>query len=463
MKELIYKKDKLFGTDGIRAKFGEFPLIPESISKVGKAIAIALREFKLEQNSVGIGQDPRYSSSTVKEYLSKGLLEEGISIINFGVVSTPCLAYLTKRLKLSLGIMISASHNPFDDNGIKIFTSNGKKLLEKEESIIEDIFFSLINDKISHSAITLDNEDKEYEYDANSYWINIYLDFLKELYQKKYSGKDFKIVIDCANGSVFKIAPLLFKRLGINFYPINHKPDGYNINQESGAIYPEALSMAVKEIDADVGFAYDGDGDRLILSDEKGNILDGDHILAMCGIDMNEKSILNNKTVIATEMSNMGLEEALNSEGISLVRTKVGDKYVLNEMHERNCNLGGESSGHIIFLDDSPTGDGLITSLKILKIMSEKNMPLSRLSSCIKKYPQIMINVKVKEKIPFENIPKFSKLLEEKRKFLRNRGRIYIRYSGTQDLARIMVEAKKGIKIQKIAEEFAELIKKNFK
>lgn len=452
-------RKKLFGTDGIRAEFGQFPFLPSLITELGHAIAIWLQATKI-QNTVAIGEDTRFSSATIKDFLSRGLLEEGISIINLGIVSTPCLAYLVRNLKLGLGIMISASHNPYYDNGIKIFLPNGTKLAAIDEAKIEEIFYHLIAGK-DYQNYSLNSawENGDRDYDANSYWVNIYLNFLQSLYRTK-NGKRFKIVIDCANGAVTEIAPRLFRNLNMEVKVINASPDGYNINHNAGAVYPHALSFALKEMNADIGFAYDGDGDRLILSDENGVIHDGDTILALCGIAMAKKGILNKRTVIATEISNLGLKETLNAEGINLIQTAVGDKNVLNKMLEGNYNLGGESSGHIIFLDEGPWGDGLITSLKVLEILSERNISLSELTNSVIKYPQVKINIPVKQKIPLDKIAGLKEFLLNEQNKLQDKGRIHIRYSGTQPLLRILIEAKHGIDVDNIASQFVTLLKK---
>lgn len=436
---------KLFGTDGIRGKANIYPMTPEIMVKLGKSSAIAFKN-KQARHKLLIGKDTRISGYVLETALTSGICSIGVDVLLVGVLPTPAIAHLTQNLNADAGIVISASHNPAEDNGIKFFSNKGVKLSDKTEEKIENLVFK---DKFPSVKET----GKAYRIqDAKSRYIK----FAKSTI--KTNLKDFKIVIDCANGASYSVAPIIFSELGADTIILNNKPNGLNINLNCGALHPEVISKAVKEHKANIGIAFDGDADRVIIVDENGQELNGDHIMAICALDMLKNKKLNKKTLVATVYSNLGLDKAIEAEGGKVVRVKNGDRYVIEEMLKHNYNFGGERSGHIIFSDYTTTGDGIIASLRILDIMKKTNTPLSELKSCLKEFPQVLINVKVKEKKSFsQNIKTEIKKAQEQ---LKNKGRLLIRYSGTENIARIMVEGQNKQEINKIANNIANEIKK---
>lgn len=440
---------KYFGTDGIRGKPGEFPLDQSSLYWIGYVLAQLLGSF-FDDVKVIIGRDTRESSPFMERPLSSGIRDGRGEPFLVGVLPTSALSFLIKKFGFSAGISISASHNPSEENGIKIFDWNGVKLEERiEEEIEEEIIKrEKISEKIFDS-IEIDTSLK-----------NSYLQFLKS-HMTISVPKGFRIVVDCSNGSASSIAPALLHELGLDVIPIHNEPDGKNINLNCGSTHPETLTKAVLENFADFGVAYDGDADRAIWSDEKGNILDGDHTLYMMGKFMKEKGELSSNSVVATVMSNLGLELALKREGLNLVRTSVGDKNVYKEMVRIGSNLGGEQSGHTIFLNSLPTGDGMLTTIMLLNYIFAKEKPLSELRKGMELFPQVLKNVKVREKIPFSEIPDFLKTIEIVKNKLGGEGRVFVRYSGTEPKMRIMVEGKDENEILTIAEELAEIVKRH--
>lgn len=438
-----------FGTDGIRGKPGEFPLDPSTLYWIGYTLSQLLGSF-FDDVKIIIGRDTRESSPLMEKPLCKGIIDGGGEPLITGILPTSALSFLIRKFGFSGGISISASHNPADENGIKIFDWNGVKLEERiEEEIEREI---LKKEGIGGLNFDLIQTDKSYE--------KAYIDFLKS-HLKFPVPKRFKIVLDCSNGSASSIAPALFKEIGLDVISIHSEPDGKNINLNCGSTHPESLSKAVKENSADFGVAYDGDADRAIWSDEKGEILDGDHTLYIMGKYMKETGELSSDSIVATVMSNLGLEIALKREGLNLVRTSVGDKNVYKEMVRIGSNLGGEQSGHTIFLNSLPTGDGILTTIMLLNFIFAKGKPLSELSKGIELFPQIIKNVKVKEKIPFSEIPEFTKAIENAKNKLGGEGRVFVRYSGTEPKMRIMIEGKDRKEISEIAEELAEIVKKH--
>jgi phosphoglucosamine mutase len=447
---------RLFGTDGIRGTPGVYPLTDAVISKLGKACANLLYCQNGTTNhylKIVIGKDTRLSCETIEKILASNISSCGVEVILAGTIPTPGLAFLTRKLKADMGIMISASHNQAKDNGIKIFSNSGYKLtLAQEEKIEKLVFNGLMElDALPFNSPGLVSQLKDGQ--------RIYIDFLKSHFSD-LGLKGLKIVLDCAYGATSNIAPLLFKELGAEVYSVNDQPNGANINLNCGALYPQNSAKLVTKYHADIGFSYDGDADRVILADEKGNLADGDFIMAIISLHLMQKNMLPENTLVITTMSNYGLREAMENAGIRLIQTDVGDRIVTETLLKNKLLLGGEQSGHIIFLNRSTTGDALITSLEILKVMKEANKKLSELSQCMRKFPQVLVNVRVKEKKPFEHIPQVQERISYSESRLNGMGRLLVRYSGTEPLARIMVEGKDQNLIEEIADSLAEQIKK---
>lgn len=438
---------KLFGTDGLRAKAGQFPLERGAVYRLGQALAVFLKERGREPRII-VGRDTRESGRWLEEYFSSGFVQGGGQAVSAGVITTPGVSFLTRKEGFSAGVVISASHNPYDDNGIKIFSPGGTKIPEDWEDRLEKELpgEELNEDRIKIKPVKVDPALKD--------------DYLRSL-RESWAGRkkdNLKLVIDCANGASSELAPKLFRSLNFKVVAINNSPDGRNINAGCGSLHPENLARAVVDEQADLGIAYDGDADRAIWVDEKGRILNGDHTLYLLALYFKEKDRLKNNLVVATTMSNLGLEQSLAENGIRFIRTRVGDKYVFEEMINRQANLGGEQSGHTILLDYAVTGDGLLTSLKILELMLERGQSLSELVKDFKLYPQILINLKVREKVPLKDIPGYDDIIEEVRKELGPHGRLEVRYSGTEPLARIMLEGPEENKLQPLARRIASLI-----
>jgi phosphoglucosamine mutase len=441
---------RLFGTDGIRAVAGEYPLDYATIHALGKALVKLLRGERLEPNIL-IGRDTRESGVWIERALTGGIRDAGGNPRSAGVIPTSGISYLTRLRAYAAGIVISASHNPYRDNGIKIFSSNGFKLSDDQEARLEpEILSGPKAVKKRPTRIRLIPED-----------FDEYRKFLKSQFANVILPKKLKVVLDCSNGASFLVAPEVMRSLGFDVICVNDTPNGKNINAGCGSLHPQSLARKVVETGSDLGIAYDGDADRAIWADEKGRVLNGDYTLFVLAKFMKDKGRLKSKTIVATSMSNMGLEAALMTVGLKLVRTKVGDKYVLDKMLETGANLGGEQSGHTIFLDDCPTGDGILTSLKMLEVLTEKNAPLSKLAMDLKEFPQVLVNISVAEKVDFKEVPQIDRLIDEVRRLLKDRGRVEVRYSGTEPLARVMVEGEDLSLIQEYARRIASAIAKN--
>ncbi len=446
---------KLFGTDGIRGKANHYPMTGEIAFEVGRAAAYVLNK-KHGLNKILIGKDTRLSGYMLESALTSGICSMGMHVVLVGPMPTPGIAFVTRSLRVDAGVVISASHNPYDDNGIKFFSSEGFKLPDSIEHRIEKAMFSQKLEKIRPEGREI---GKAYRVDDAA---GRYIEYIKSTFPKGRTLEGLKIVVDCSNGSAYKITPYALNELGADVIPINDAPDGININADCGAAHPEAMQRAVLEHKADIGIAHDGDADRTILCDEKGEIVDGDKIMAVCAMDMKKDGKLKGNTVVATVMSNIGFELFLKKSGIKVVRTKVGDRYVVEEMLKRNCNLGGEQSGHIIFLDYNSTGDGPITALQVLSAMCRREKSLSELVSCIPIYPQVLVNVHVRKLKNMEDFPDITSAIKKARKKL-NSGRILVRPSGTEPKIRVMVEGDNMDNITAIAEDVAEVIKANMK
>ncbi|MBS3059019.1 MAG: phosphoglucosamine mutase [Candidatus Diapherotrites archaeon] len=441
---------RLFGTDGIRGIANAPPMTPETVLRVGKAVADVFKKQNGRTHKVVIGKDTRLSGYMIETALTSGLVSMGVEVMLVGPLPTPAIAHLTKSLNADAGIVLSASHNPASHNGTKIFDSKGFKLSDAVELEIERVVFSgkeLGNNNSIGKAFRV-NEAK-----------GRYIEYVKGTVDNT-SLKGFKIVVDCANGAAYNVVPAVFSELGVEVKAINVFPDGLNINLNCGALHPEGMQRAVKETGANVGFAFDGDADRVIACNEKGELLDGDQIMALCAKKLLDDGKLKKKTVVATVMSNLGFHEAMRKEGINVRTTAVGDRYVIEEMKSNSFNFGGEQSGHIIFGDYSTTGDGLITALQLLRIMKETRKPLSELSGLMNRFPQVLINVNVREKKPFEMMPAVSMAVKDAESVLGKNGRVLLRYSGTENIARVMLEGKNEKLINSLASKIVASIKK---
>jgi phosphoglucosamine mutase len=446
---------KLFGTDGMRGEAGQFPLDVDTVETVGASLATRLQEKLGRAPLIVIGRDTRESGGWLEQALVTGIRRSGAEGKSAGVITTPGVAFLARTLKADAGVVISASHNPYRDNGVKIFVPSGRKLDEETERLIEGDVFS------THKPNLLaGNESTETNNDEGADLRNRYLDFLANEIGRGLSLSGIKIVLDCANGAASTIAPKLFEQLGATVISIGNNPDGRNINLDCGSLHPENLESEVVRQNADLGVAFDGDADRSLFADAKGRLIDGDATLWVLANYMCRRGRLNRDTVVATVMSNIGLEVAFRSLGISLVRTDVGDKYVLEELLRLGASLGGEQSGHIIFPESSLAGDGLITTLYMLRVMTEEGKALLELTEGFRTFPQILVNVEVRAKQPFVEIASIqnaARIIEAK---LGSKGRLLLRYSGTEPLARVMIEGESQNEIEKYANELAGVIQK---
>jgi phosphoglucosamine mutase len=441
---------RLFGTDGIRATAGEYPLDYNSVFTLGYTLIELLRAEKLSPRVI-IGRDTRESGTWIEQALFHGIEDANGEVVSVGLIPTSAISFLTRKHGFSAGIVISASHNPYQDNGIKIFSAQGTKILNTWEEILER---AIIETPLSvqRRDITILPDDS---------LSSDYAQFLKSRCEGVRLPRKMKIVLDCSNGASSYIAPKIFSDLGFDVLAISASPDGTNINKGCGSLYPENLAKKVVETCADVGVAYDGDADRALWVDEGGRILNGDHTLFVIARFMKEKNRLKTDTVVATIMSNMGLEKGLGELGLKLVRTKVGDKYVLEEMMKLKTNLGGEQSGHTIFLDDCPTGDGILTSIKMLEVMATKDSTFSQMVAGFEEFPQILKNVSVSKKPDLQEYPEIASTIEEVEKLLADSGRLNVRYSGTEPLARIMIEGPNLHQIEQYASKLASVISKH--
>jgi len=442
---------KLFGTDGVRGVANIFPMTTEIAMQIGRAIAFLVKN-QTKGHHIVIGKDTRLSGYMIENALAAGICSMGVNVQLVGPLPTPGIAFITTSMRADAGVVISASHNPFQDNGIKIFSSDGFKLPDKMEEDIEDLIFS---QKMAALRPIADEVGKASRIDDAQ---GRYIVFLKSTFPGKYTLDDFHIVLDCAHGATYRVAPYVFSELGAKVTTLGINPDGKNINHQCGALHPEIMAQKVRELGANIGLALDGDGDRLIVADEKGNIVDGDHLMAICASDLMSRRKLRKKTLIATVMSNIGLEKAMQEMGGRLLRTKVGDRYVVEAMREKGCSFGGEQSGHLVFLDYNTTGDGILAALQLLNVMIKKKKPLSELATIMSTYPQVLKNVRTQNKIDITQIPNLANTIKNNEKNLGSRGRILVRSSGTEPVIRVMVEGEDDKEIQTIAQELCDII-----
>lgn len=438
---------KLFGTDGIRGKAGSAPLIAETVARVGAALVRAFGASP--QHRFVIGRDTRESGSWIEQELARGLAAEGGTVVSAGVVPTPAVAYLARTEGFDAGIVISASHNPYEDNGIKVFGGAGTKLTEQLESSVE----AMVADRSWSIPATAGAIERQPDLAAH------YVEHLLEILRSAGPLTGSRLVVDCANGATEPIAPALFRNLGFDVDAIGVTPNGRNINLECGSTHLDGLAKAVVASKARMGVAFDGDGDRALFVDHTGKIVDGDAILLMAAIYMKDRGRLPGPAVVATVMSNIGLEIALRDRGIEMIRTAVGDKYVMEEMVTRGYALGGEQSGHVIFSDHLFTGDGLATALNVLRIMADTGKELSELAGALVTYPQVLVNVRVKQKADLAQVPAVAEAMDRVAQQLAGHGRLLVRYSGTEPLLRIMLEGKDDEQIRGWANDIAGIVK----
>ncbi len=442
---------RLFGTDGLRGRVNDYPMTPEIVMRLGLAAGQVLRNGG-RRHKVLIGKDTRLSGYIYEYALTSGFCAAGMDVILVGPLPTPAISFLTRDMRVDVGVVISASHNPFTDNGIKFFDHMGFKLPDAVEDRIASLVEGCGREWDLPAPEVVGRASKIQDSTGR------YIVFLKNSVPLDVSFEGMKIALDCANGAAFRVAPLVFEELGAKVYKMGVDPDGTNINRGVGSLYPELVAKTVVENGADIGIALDGDADRVIVSDEKGRILDGDQIMAICALDLMENGQLPGNLLVATVMSNMALEVFMTSRGGKLMRTPVGDRYVVEAMRANGAVLGGEQSGHLIFLNHSTTGDGTLAALQLMRIMARRGKPLSELATLLSPYPQKLVNVPVARKIPFKDAPAIEKATAECERLLGGRGRVLLRYSGTESLARVMVEAEDADLVERLCQRLAEAV-----
>jgi len=448
-------RKKLFGTDGIRGTANRFPMTPDIALKVGQALGYVLKSQPIRKGlkrTVLIGKDTRLSGYMIEQAMASGLNSMGVRVLLTGPLPTPGIGFVAQNMRADAGVVISASHNAYQDNGIKIFGSDGFKIDATMEDEIERLVFeedlaSLLEDPDGVGRTRrIDDADGRYiVYAKNTFPLNLSLEGMR-------------IVLDCANGAAYKVAPAVFEELGAEVMVIGNEPNGRNINDKVGALFPTRTCDEVLKFRADVGISLDGDADRVIMVDERGRIVNGDHILAISALHKKNEKKLVRDTVVATEMSNVGLEICLAANGIKLVRTDVGDKYIVEEMRKNGYNLGGEQSGHIICMDHSTTGDGAVAALDVLSVMRSTGRKLSELNDVMVDVPQVLINSRVKQKTELTTIPGYNEMMQKVQDRLKGRGRIFVRYSGTEPVVRVLVEGPDKRLISTFAEEISSFL-----
>lgn len=443
--------EKLFGTDGIRGVANTHPMTIEIATQVGRAIAFLVRE-PARHHRIVIGKDTRKSGYMLENALAAGISSMGVDVLQVGPLPTPGIAFITTSMRADAGVVISASHNPYQDNGIKIFSGDGFKLPDNMERAIEELLFS---QKMASFCPLADEIGKARRIEDAG---GRYIVFLKHTFPKELTLEGVHIVLDCANGAAYRVAPHVFEELGAKVTRLAVEPDGMNINRQCGALYPEKMAAVVREEGADIGLALDGDADRLIVCDERGEIVNGDHIMAICARELLHKKELKKKTLVATVMSNLGLELAMKRLGGHLVRAAVGDRYVVEMMRQGGYSFGGEQSGHLVFLEHITTGDGILAALQLLAIMQKREKPLSELARVMESFPQVLKNVHTGRKVDIEAIPGLAEAVRSQEAELGETGRILVRPSGTEPVVRVMVEGEDSARIRRIADELCGLI-----
>ncbi|WP_309890328.1 phosphoglucosamine mutase [Archangium sp.] len=444
---------RLFGTDGVRGVANVHPMTAEVAMQLGRALAYLIRNGP-HRHRVIIGKDTRLSGYMLEQALAAGLTSMGVDVDLVGPLPTPGIANLTTSMRADAGAVISASHNPYQDNGIKFFWRDGFKLPDETEAKIEELVASGAIDSIRPTATKIGRAFRLEDARGR------YIVFLKTTFPRELTLEGLTVVVDCANGAAYKTAPAVLEELGAKVITLGVQPDGKNINHKCGALHPENLSRAVVKHGAHIGIALDGDADRLIVVDEKGNVVDGDAIMAICTGELVTRKELKKKTLVSTVMSNIGLERAVARWGVKVVRTKVGDRYVVEEMRKNGYNIGGEQSGHLIFLDQSTTGDGTLAALQLLAVMCRQQKPVSELASIFEPVPQTLVNVVVAQKRELGELPTVMKAIQDVEKKLGKEGRVLVRFSGTEPKARVLIEGTDAERNEQYAREIAEALSK---
>ncbi len=445
---------RLFGTDGVRGVANINPMTAEMVLEIGRATAYTCKKSPHRRHRILIGKDTRVSGYMLENALTAGICSMGVDVLLVGPMPTPGIAFITRSMRADAGLVISASHNPYQDNGIKIFSDNGYKLPDADENEIEDLITS---GRIKDIRPTAGEVGKAKRIDDAA---GRYIVFCKNSFPEDLSLEGMKIVLDCANGATYKIAPTVFSELGAEVIAIHDKPDGTNINLNCGSQHTEDLKYKVLQTQADVGLAFDGDGDRVIAVDNLGNELTGDHLLAICAKDLKTRGLLKNNLVVTTVMANFGLYRAFKQLGIDYVAAQVGDRYVLEAMKQKDAMIGGEASGHMIFLDHHTTGDGIISALQLLAVVRRSGKPLSELAEVMRMTPQRLVNIDVKSKPPIEQIPGITEAIRMAEDELQDQGRVLIRYSGTQSMCRVMVEGPTDEMTDRLVGMLAEAVRR---
>ncbi len=446
------KSPKIFGTDGVRGRANVSPMSVEIALALGRAAGKIFRSHN-GKHRVVVGKDTRLSCYMFENALIAGLCSMGIDTLMVGPFPTPGIAFITRAYRADAGIVISASHNPYYDNGIKFFSSEGFKLPDTWEREMEDLVYKGDFNDCLPADNDIGRNAKITDADGR------YIEFAKATFPRKLSLKNLKVVLDCANGAGYKVAPLIFRELDAQVFAYGISPNGLNINDNCGSLHPETVQKAVIDHHADVGIALDGDADRVIMIDENAQVVDGDVILAICARDLKKQGLLKNNKVVTTVMSNYGFIKAMQAADIEVIQSQVGDRYVIQEMLEHDANLGGEQSGHLIFLDHNTTGDGLVSALQVLRIMMETDSKLSDLAATVKRYPQALVNVRVSSKPALDSLPTVVQAQEQAKNTLGSSGRILVRYSGTENICRVMVEGEKQKQVTQLAQMVADSIK----
>jgi phosphoglucosamine mutase len=438
----------LFGTDGVRGVANVYPMTAEVALQLGRALAYVIK-YGPGRHRIVVGKDTRLSGYLLEYAITAGICSMGVDVLLLGPLPTPGIAFITSSMRADAGVVISASHNPYQDNGIKFFSGDGFKLPDEIEAHIENL---LTDPTMEGARPTATDIGQAFRIDDAQ---GRYISFLKNTFPKELELDGLKIVLDCAHGATYRVAPVVFSELGADIIPIGVRPNGKNINRMCGATFPQPMAALVKRHRADLGIAFDGDGDRCIMVDHTGRVVNGDHILGICALDMLSREKLPKKTVVGTVMTNLGLEVALRGVGLKLVRAPVGDRYVLEEMKRGGFILGGEQSGHLVFLNHSTTGDGILTALRLLAVMVRENKSLAELAGFMEDYPQVLINLMVKEKKDLKSLPQARQAMREAEQRLGPQGRLLVRYSGTEPKLRLMAEGEDQQKIEQVVQELA--------
>ena len=448
----MHAETRIFGTDGVRGVANEHPMTVEMATAIGRGVASLFKQNH-RRHKIVIGKDTRLSGYMFENALVAGILSMGVDVVLVGPLPTPAIAFITRSMRADAGIVISASHNSYEDNGIKVFGRDGYKLPDEAERAVEQYALDALNGRepgLRPNAKEIGKATRLEDAPGR------YIVFLKNAFPADLALDGLTIALDCAHGATYRVAPAVFSELGARLKLLGVDPDGTNINRGVGSLHPETLQELVRSGQADLGMAFDGDGDRLIMVDDKGELVDGDLVMAICADHMLNRGDLRHSTVVGTVMSNLGLELCLRERGIRLLRTKVGDRYVVESMRGGGFSLGGEQSGHIVFLDHNTTGDGILSALQVLRVMLAAGQPLSQLRSILTPVPQVLVNLRVKERKPLAEAPVLSRAIAEQEKILGAQGRVLVRYSGTEPLLRIMVEALEDGLMRQAAEALAQ-------